>query len=242
MDFDFSALAARIAAGVSDLKGCLIVSRDGLVLGSHPGSGEAQIRPAWLRVASLGETERGFVQFGDEVWAFARRGPYTAFAVGGPPTRPGVLLDHLEQGLLVAEEWRSRREAVRGPDQAEATRPRLRAPLHREPRPPAQAAPTGGDRDAGRATEAGRAGAGAAHEPSPSPAAPVPDPEPPPVVVTSEPEPAEGDTGAGRTEGRPPAPPAAPVEEEADEVDRVSLAREFSALLKEEALGDEDGV
>ena len=33
---DLSALAARLAASVGDVRGCLIVSRDGLVMGLTP--------------------------------------------------------------------------------------------------------------------------------------------------------------------------------------------------------------
>ena len=33
---DYSALAYRIAGGVADVRGCLILSRDGLILGSYP--------------------------------------------------------------------------------------------------------------------------------------------------------------------------------------------------------------
>lgn len=33
---DFNALASSLALGVGDVRGCLILSRDGHVLGSHP--------------------------------------------------------------------------------------------------------------------------------------------------------------------------------------------------------------
>jgi hypothetical protein len=51
----------------------------------------------------MGEAERGFVQFGRELWVFVRRGPYSAFAIGTPPARPGVLLDLLDQALAEVE-------------------------------------------------------------------------------------------------------------------------------------------
>ena len=115
MDIDFSALAARIAADIQDLRGCVIVSRDGLVLGSHPVDAENILRPAWLRFASLGDVEKGFIQFGGELWVYVRRGPYASFAVSNSVSRPGLLLDELEQVLLAAEEARNGAQAASGP-------------------------------------------------------------------------------------------------------------------------------
>jgi len=37
---DFNALAMSLAAGMADVRGCLILSGDGLVLGAHPGEAE----------------------------------------------------------------------------------------------------------------------------------------------------------------------------------------------------------
>jgi hypothetical protein len=168
VETDFSTLASRVAAA-GDLDGCIILSRDGLVLGSHPPGGEAQIRAAWLKVASLGDLERGFVELPTEVWAFARRGPYIGFAVAGHGSRPGIMLDHLDQVLLVAEESRSRRDAVRAPESVDLARSGPRVPLHpdtKEPVPAEVSAP-----------------GPAAVEPAPAPEpAPEPEPEPEPEV------------------------------------------------------------
>ena len=63
MDTDYSALASRVAA-FSDVLGCIILSSDGLVLGSFPpadGDGDG-IKAAWLRFAGIGNPERGFVK------------------------------------------------------------------------------------------------------------------------------------------------------------------------------------
>ena len=116
MEIDFSALASRVAA-FSDVLGCMILSPDGLVLGSFPpGDGDGDgIKPAWLRFAVVGEPDRSFVKFPDEVWAYVRSGSYAAFAVATGTTRPGVLLDHLEQALLVAGESREQRTVARAP-------------------------------------------------------------------------------------------------------------------------------
>jgi hypothetical protein len=136
---EFLALAARVAASVRDLRGVLILSRDGLVLGAFPEGDEALIKPAWLRFAGLGEPEKGFVEFADELWAYVRRGPYASFAVSGPGARPGLVMDQLEQMLLAAEEIRGKRE-IRVPDAAPAPSGKPRTSLHPEAKPPAQPA------------------------------------------------------------------------------------------------------
>jgi hypothetical protein len=114
MDPDFTALASRVAAR-AEVLGCVILSRDGLVLGSFPPNGEGDITPGLLRFAQLGDPERGFVQFPDEVWAYVTHGSYAAFAVAGAGTRPGILIDYLEQALEVAGEARINRSAVSEP-------------------------------------------------------------------------------------------------------------------------------
>src|SRR5438093_590734 len=48
MDIDFTALASRVAAR-AEVVGCVILSRDGLVLGAFPPGGERDVTPAWLR-------------------------------------------------------------------------------------------------------------------------------------------------------------------------------------------------
>ncbi|MGZ5301708.1 MAG: hypothetical protein ACXWEJ_07785 [Actinomycetota bacterium] len=112
---DYSALAYRIAGGVADVRGCLILSRDGLILGSYPED-ESAVKPAWVRFASLGDPERSFVEFGDQVWVYVRRPAYGAFAVANAGVRPGLVIDQLEGILASAEESRSRRDTLRLPD------------------------------------------------------------------------------------------------------------------------------
>src|SRR2546422_11584481 len=120
MDMDFSALASRVAA-FSDALGCIILSPDGLVLGAFPpGDGDGDgIKQAWLRFAGVGDPDRSFVKFQDEVWGYVRAGTYAAFAVATGRVRPGVLLDHLEQALLVAGESREQRSVVQPPGRVE---------------------------------------------------------------------------------------------------------------------------
>jgi hypothetical protein len=114
MDLDYTALASRVAAR-AEILGCVILSRDGLVLGAFPPNGEQDITPGLLRFAALGEPERGFIQFPDELWVYLRHGAYAVFAVAEADTRPGILLDYLEQALLVAVESRSQRSAASEP-------------------------------------------------------------------------------------------------------------------------------
>jgi hypothetical protein len=126
---DYSALAYRIAGGLADVRGCLILSRDGLILGSFPDD-ETAVKPAWVKFASLGEPERSFVEFGDQVWVYVRRPAYGAFAVADAGVRPGLVIDQLEQMLLSAEEARSRRETLRVPEATSAPSGKPRTSLH----------------------------------------------------------------------------------------------------------------
>ncbi|HET6776184.1 MAG TPA: hypothetical protein VFH81_00265 [Actinomycetota bacterium] len=231
---EFSALAARVAASVVELRGCLILSRDGLVLGAFPAGEEGPVKTAWLRFAVVGEPEKGFVEFGDEIWTYVRRGPYAAFAVSGLGVRPGLLIDQLDQMLYTAEEVRARREALRLPEVTPAPSGKPRTSLHPEARPsvptpapvtpPAQASPEAAPRPA-------------EGSPEPSPAAPPtvpPEPAPSRPVPTEPPQPSTGSPPPER-------PLTRPVRKEEDpEVDRVALAQELSKLLQETGGGDEN--
>jgi hypothetical protein len=134
MDIDFGSLAARIAADIQDVRGCVVVSRDGLVLGSHPTDAEDMLRPTWLRFASLGDVERGFIQFSTELWVYVRRGPYAVFAVSVASSRPGLLLDEMEQVLLATEEARESDQAA-SPSGGGLPGSRPRTSLHPDPKP-----------------------------------------------------------------------------------------------------------
>ncbi len=133
---DFDALASSLAVGVGDVRGCLILSRDGLVLGAHPADAETRTRPAWVRFAALGDLERGFAQFGTETWCYVRRGLYAGFSALGPGARPGLVIDHMDQVLLAAEEARSRHEGLRGVE-VQPTAPVSKPRSHLQPDYPA---------------------------------------------------------------------------------------------------------
>ncbi|HSL68323.1 MAG TPA: hypothetical protein VK977_09240 [Actinomycetota bacterium] len=207
---EFSALAARVAASVVELRGCLILSRDGLVLGAFPAGEEGPVKTAWLRFAVVGEPEKGFVEFGDEIWTYVRRGPYAAFAVSGLGVRPGLLIDQLDQMLYTAEEVRARREALRLPEVTPAPSGKPRTSLHPEARPPV---------------------------PTPAPLTPPAQATPEAAPRPASAEPPQPTSGSPPPE-RPSTGPV--KKEEETEVDRVALAQELSKLLQETEGGDEN--
>jgi hypothetical protein len=242
---DLSALAARLAASVGDVRGCLIVSRDGLVIGAHPVDGEAKLKSAWLRFAALGEPDRSFVQFGDEIWCYVRRGAYAAFLVTSVGVRPGLAIDQIEQALLTAEEARSKRESLKAPEAPAAPSGKPRTPLHAEPsriddpvliRSEPAAVPT-----------AGSSAVQPSQSPVSSPTSASDIAAEPEVATPVASGPSDADPDASDT---PPAPrdPSKggiwarrkdDVREDGreDEIDRVLLAREFSQLLQEDENG-----
>ena len=272
---DFNALAMSLAAGMADVRGCLILSGDGLVLGAHPAESERTTTRAWIRFATIGDPERGFVQFGTETWCYVRRAPYAGFALAGPEERAGLVIDHMEQVLLAAEELRSRQEGLRGTEAATVASRYEPTPHldieHPAPDPLLIDAPTPVD---------ARALSGDSPDPPPRPSSPEPETIDEPVrddAETAE-RPAdpfaelEGDAYEPAAdppwEPTPPVqlpdpqrwprdpgpdvdPPLEPIddadqetgpgagfepedqaEEEVDDVDRFSLAREFGRLLQ----------
>ncbi len=230
---DFNALAAALGAGIADVRGCLILSSDGLVLGAHPETAEIDARPARIKLAAIGEPERGFLQFGTEVWCYVRRGPYAALSVTGTAVRPGPVMDQMEQVLMAAEELRSRREGLRfetGPAPAPVPTTRPRTTLHPEPKPADQPVVIRSELAA-----AERAAAAFAAESAPAPAPvrarePAP-PGPPPRLPLRSPGPR---IPCLRTSPRSRSGAGGKTAEEGEEVDRFSLAREFSRLLQDD--------
>jgi hypothetical protein len=136
MSIDFGALTHAVVAGVPDVRSCLMVSRDGLALGASPAAEEDRTLEVWTRIGALGDVERGFITVRDEIWVFCRRGTYGAVATASPTARPGLILDHLEQMVLMAEEARFRKEGLRPASEREASSldasRGLRTTLHRD--------------------------------------------------------------------------------------------------------------
>jgi hypothetical protein len=247
---DYSGLAARVAAGVAGLRGCLILSRDGLVLGAHPGDDETVAKPSWLKFATLGEPEKSFVEFPDQTWVYVHRGPYAAFAVAEAGVRPGLLIDQLEQALLIAEESRTKRDGLRAPEAAsQPAGPRTTLHPTTTTELP-EAAPV--------SVRPQQAGAVAGSPPARPPARPAPEEAPAPTSASRAPDavPEAPTAPTVPEEAPPPEPPrhekpklmTTPVipdrgpdddEGESGEVDRVLLAQEFSGLLQDTGSDDE---
>lgn len=243
---DYSALAQRVAVTVGDVRGCLVLSRDGLVLGAYPED-ESAIRPAWLKFATIGEPQKSFVEFGDQIWAYVHRGPYATFVVAGTSIRPGVLIDQMEQALLTAEEARTRREPLKLPDAAIAPSGKPRTSLH----PPAertQPVEVAAEVAAASAEEVAaesrrRWSRGSRPEAPPDDAASGTDGSSE-AAETGDAAPDDGPTGLDPAAApAAPSPPAKRPEgggEDESEIDRVLLAKEFSGLLQLDPTGDED--
>jgi hypothetical protein len=276
---DFNALAMSLGHGIADVHGCLILSRDGLVLGAYPPDSERATTRAWIRFATIGDPERGFVQFGTETWCYVRRAPYAGFALAGPGERAGLVIDHMEQVLLEAEESRSRQEGPRGTEAAtSAPRPEPTSYLDLEhpppdplvidapapvlersssgdpPEPPPLPGPKRETIDepddaetAERPADPLAELAGDANEPDadppwePTPPVPIPEPQSWPhrdPLPDAEPqlepvdEADEGSRAGPETGPGAGFEPADQAEEEDDDVDRFSLAREFGRLLQ----------
>ena len=46
---EYAALAQRVVLTMDDVRGCLVLSRDGMVLGDYPEEDEQAFKPAWLK-------------------------------------------------------------------------------------------------------------------------------------------------------------------------------------------------
>ncbi|HEY6568064.1 MAG TPA: hypothetical protein VI341_11170 [Actinomycetota bacterium] len=237
---DYSALAQRIAVSVQGVRGSLILSRDGLVLGAYPEGDEGLAKPAWLKFVTLGEPDKSFVEFADQVWAFVKRGGYAAFSVADAGTRPGILVDQMEQVLVEAEEGRARRDTVRLPDAANAPSGKPRTSLHppsgkpqpsevmaaQPPTPPQERVAPSQAATPIKPTEPTPSIAPAVTSTTPTEPAPGTPEKLPASALKKEPQKLASSTPKGG-------------DEEESEVDRVLLAKEFSGLLQVDSDDDE---
>jgi hypothetical protein len=218
---DYSALAQRVSMSIDGIRGCLMLSRDGMVLGAHPeGEMESHVTSSWVRFAAVGDPERSYIEFPDQIWAFVRRGGYSAFAVADTGVRPGVLVDLLEQSLMMGEQGRvDDRETMRLPEAPSAPSGKPRTSLHRQDHAPT-AAPVPPPPEA--VSERSEPGA-----PRPPEAAPVPE------GATAEAQPTP------RSDPGPRSPERGQGKEDEPEVDRILLAKEFAGLLQVSKEDDE---
>jgi len=133
---EFNVLAAAIGADLDGVRASLILSRDGLVIGAHPAAEEDLAKQAWLKLASLGDPDRGFFQFVTETWCYVRRGPYAAFVLASAAVRPGLVIDEMERVLLIAARKRADRSSLESdapaPASPSAPSGKPRTTLHRE--------------------------------------------------------------------------------------------------------------
>ena len=184
-----------------------------------------------MRFAAVGDPERSYVDFPDQVWAFVRRGGYSAFAVADTGVRPGVLVDLLEQALMVGEQDRARdRETMRLPEAAIAPSGKPRISMHKQERPATPAPlPSEVTSQAGAESTASNEATGQA-PPSSEAEPPQADPGAQPGDESSDPneEPPDRDERPGPVERSE----RAEKKEEETEVDRILLAKEFAGLLQ----------
>jgi hypothetical protein len=192
-----------------------------MVLGAQPeGEAESHLRASWVRFAAVGDPERSYIEFPDQIWAFVRRGGYSAFAVADAGVRPGVLLDLLDQALMMGEQDRARdREAMRVPDMPSAPSGKPRTSLHKQEReatrpvqaPPEVTSPGSPEVAASDEARAGSDPSESGSDPDAHASGIEPDDRPDPEADASEP-----------VQGR----------EDEPEVDRILLAKEFAGLLQ----------
>lgn len=214
---DYSALAQRVSMNFSGVRGCLMLSRDGMVLGAHPeGDAESSLRASWVRFAAVGDPERSYVEFPDQIWAFVRRGGYSAFAVADAGVRPGVLVDLLEQALMMGEHDRaSDRETMRLPEMPSAPSGKPRTSLHKQERTvtPVPTETTLPVTPEVATSDEARTGAD-------------------PSEVGADPGARAAENPAARPDPEDETPSRAERREDESEVDRILLAKEFAGLLQ----------
>jgi len=229
---DYSVLAQRVSLSVTGVRGCLMLSRDGMILGAHPeGEDESALRAAWVRFAGVGDPERSYVEFPDQIWAFVRRGSYGAFAVADVGVRPGVLVDMLEQALMAGEQERANdREMMRLPDAPAAPSGKPRTVLHKPERPTAaEPEPMVVASEASEVSEPAVAAEAETPVPATSVASEAPAMDEP---IASPPDQGEPATAEGTEPPADGSPDAQEGKEDESEVDRILLAKEFAGLLQ----------
>ena len=208
MSLDLGALTGSVVVGLPGVQACLLVSRDGLPLSAFPLGEERRVMEVWLRLAELGDAERGFVVVGGQMWAFSVRGFYGTVAVAAPSVRPGLLLDRLDRVLARLAEESTAEPAHRLVPAEERTAAPERPQTPPRPRP--EGPPPEPDH---RVRE----------EVRPARPAPAPHPE-------GEPTPAETRRGSDDEDDTQPGAKVASV-------DAIALAREFAGLISEEEAG-----
>src|SRR5437899_1119578 len=143
---EYAALAQRVVLTMDDVRGCLVLSRDGMVLGAYPEEDEQAFKPARLKFVHAGEPRRGFAELADRLRpaTFSDPEPVTpagrpaAFATEGSACSrleaeqaASAAAAPLEEQPLIADG--SAGPATRGPDEAAPTEGEPATPFRREP-------------------------------------------------------------------------------------------------------------
>jgi hypothetical protein len=105
----FEAFARALSSEIAGLRGCLIATRDGRVLGVHP-TGATAVDEAWRRIARLRACTSMIARFERETWSVAARGSHVALAVVAPSIDAADVISHMER--LLAEAGRVRMDAA----------------------------------------------------------------------------------------------------------------------------------
>ncbi len=181
----------------------------------------------WMRLAGLGEIDRGFAVVGPELWAFAHRGAFGALAIATAQGRPGLILDLLDRLLTQADEGRARRDPLMsGRETGESLR-RPRPTLHRDARQelrrPATEVFAGEEARITLPTEPGDAERGPSRRVPESTSPPGP-PELSKALLVG---------GPGAEAPEHPRNEAGTGSDRTNDVDAITLAREFAGLLEE---------
>jgi|GEM_PF-5457150 hypothetical protein len=227
MPQDYAALTGSVGASLPEVRACLLLSRDGLPLAAHPGTEEKRAMDVWMRLAGLGEIDRGFAVVGPELWAFAHRGAFGALAIATAQGRPGLILDLLDRLLTQADEGRARRDPLMsGRETGESLR-RPRPTLHRDARQelrrPATEVFAGEEARITLPTEPGDAERGPSRRVPESTSPPGP-PELSKALLVG---------GPGAEAPEHPRNEAGTGSDRTNDVDAITLAREFAGLLEE---------
>lgn len=93
----YTALAHRVVSGGDDIRGCIVMSKDGLLLAAIPDDEDTQ--RAWSRFISIGLPVRGVVEFKDSSWIQCSDDRVMTFVVTGPQVRAGIIMSRLDQEL-----------------------------------------------------------------------------------------------------------------------------------------------
>jgi hypothetical protein len=98
----FEAFARALGSEVAELRGCLMATRDGRVLGVYP-AGSTNVDAAWRRIAPLRACTSAVVRFERETWCVVGHGAHVAVAIVAISTDPLVVVERMELLLTAVD-------------------------------------------------------------------------------------------------------------------------------------------